>query len=420
MPSARPAGPGFFPLDEELALGAGAFSPYLQQCLVRLGTWLPFTQVPEGLAHFTKVTVSRETARRVTEAAGVALVAVETAAAERLEREGAEVPPGPPLQQVSVDGAMVPLVHGEWAEVKTLAIGTVEQRRRGDGTWAVQTTALSYFSRLVEAEQFRRLAGVEIHRRGVANAARVCGLVDGAEWCQKFLDWHCPRAVRILDFPHAAEHVSGAAQTVFGAGSSAAQAWLGAQLHELKHGDPDAVLAALQALPPLATVVAEPAQTPRGVWQYLSSRREHIAYAQFQAAGYPIGSGAVESANKLVVEARLKGSGMHWARANVNPMVALRAVVCSDRWAEAWPGLWHQRRAEAAARCRQRHDQRRPAPASDAPAPPGAAAGARPAAPRAVARLPLGPRAGSRPTANHPWRKPFIRRRCAEASVAKS
>lgn len=46
----------------------------------------------------------------------------------------------------------------------------------------------------------------------------------------------------------------------------------------------------------------------------------------------------MESANKLVVERRLKGSGMHWARAHVNPMV-LRAMACSDRWPEAWPQI---------------------------------------------------------------------------------
>ena len=45
----------------------------------------------------------------------------------------------------------------------------------------------------------------------------------------------------------------------------------------------------------------------------------------------------MESANKLVVEARLKGAGMYWARASVNPMVALRTVACADRWPEAWP-----------------------------------------------------------------------------------
>jgi hypothetical protein len=56
------------------------------------------------------------------------------------------------------------------------------------------------------------------------------------------------------------------------------------------------------------------------------SRRRQIAYADFQIQGYPIGSGMVESANKLVVEQRLKGAGMHWARRNVTPMLALRAV----------------------------------------------------------------------------------------------
>ena len=72
---------------------------------------------------------------------------------------------------------------------------------------------------------------------------------------------------------------------------------------------------------------------------YLEKRRGQIRYAEFQAQGYPIGSGAVESANKLVVEARLKGSGMHWARAHADPMLALRTVVCSDRWEEVWPQI---------------------------------------------------------------------------------
>ncbi len=61
-----------------------------------------------------------------------------------------------------------------------------------------------------------------------------------------------------------------------------------------------------------------------------------MQYPAFQAQGWPIGSGMVESANKLVVEARLKGAGMHWSRASVNPLLALRNAVCNDRWAEAW------------------------------------------------------------------------------------
>src|SRR4029434_215935 len=59
-------------------------------------------------------------------------------------------------------------------------------------------------------------------------------------------------------------------------------------------------------------------------------------YGVFQAEGWPIGSGMVESANKVVVEARLKGAGMHWSRASVNPLLALRNAVCNARWAETW------------------------------------------------------------------------------------
>jgi len=73
--------------------------------------------------------------------------------------------------------------------------------------------------------------------------------------------------------------------------------------------------------------------------QYLEKRRGQMDYARFQAAGYPIGSGSVESGNKVVVEARMKGAGMHWARLHVDPMVALRDVLCSDRWEQDWPQI---------------------------------------------------------------------------------
>ena len=69
---------------------------------------------------------------------------------------------------------------------------------------------------------------------------------------------------------------------------------------------------------------------------YLDKREAQMQYPSFQQAGWPIGSGMVESANKVVVEARLKGAGMHWSRLSVNPLLALRNAVCNDRWAEAW------------------------------------------------------------------------------------
>jgi hypothetical protein len=401
-----------------LELGAGALDPRLVEGVALLGTVTTFERVPGLLAFFTRVRVGEDTARRLTEAAGAAQVALEAAEAARLERELPVPPPGPAVQQLSLDGAMVPLVGGEWAEVKTLALGTVGAAIGADGTPSVRTTELSYCSRLADAETFRRLARVELHRRGTEAAGTVCAVQDGAEWQQRFVDVYRPDAVRILDFPHAGEHVATAARAVFGAGTAALSEWLGPQLHELKHGDPDRVLAALRRLP--AGAAADPATATASLAEvlgYLEKRRAQLAYAAFRARGYPIGSGAVESANKLVVEARLKGSGMHWARGNVNPLVALRAVLCSARWDAAWPPIWAQLRRDTAARRRRLRAARQPAAVprpAPAPASPPPAPVAAPPAPRQKLVL------DGRPTAQHPWRKPFLPRRPASPLAAKT
>ena len=414
MRSARPVEPGIFPLDEELELTGSGYSPWLEECLVRLGTWLPFEQGPAALRFLAHVEVSAETVRRLTEAAGAAQVAVEEAEVERLERDNPASPPGPPLLQLSVDGALVPLVGGEWAEVRTVALGRILQAETAAGPHFVRTAELSYFARRASAEELRRLAWPELYRRGIETAGTVCAVQDGAEWLQSFVDVFRPEAVRILDFPHAAEYLSAAAQAVLGAGTVATSEWLGEQLHELKHGDPERVLVAVAALPVERAALRAEATTQRATTlTYLSKRRAQIRYAEFQAAGYPIGSGSVESANKLVVEARLKGSGMHWAKHNVNPLVALRAIACSDRWAAAWPGIVGQLRRQARARATVRRAARPAPPPQISPAAPLAPLPAlsRSPAPPAPALAPPPSRpspktiVNGRPTAAHPWKR---------------
>ncbi len=110
-----------------MGLLPGSLTPGLSEDLVLLGSWMPFAQAAKLLAHFRQTEVSEATARRVTERSGQALVELQREQVEALEAEMGEAPLGPALQQLSVDGAMVPLLGGEWAEVKTLAIGIIEQ-----------------------------------------------------------------------------------------------------------------------------------------------------------------------------------------------------------------------------------------------------------------------------------------------------
>jgi len=138
---------------------------------------------------------------------------------------------------------------------------------------------------------------------------------------------HRADAVRILDFAHAAEHISDMGKVAIGAGSALADDWLAKQLHELKHNGPSQVLVDLRV--PVARHPDVKELTDN--LAYLAKRAAQMQYPTFQAAGWPIGSGCVESANKVVVQARLKGAGMHWECHNVNPMLVLRNAVRNGR-----------------------------------------------------------------------------------------
>jgi hypothetical protein len=399
-------GRGFFPLDEELALLPSSFSPVLHQCIVRLGTLLPFAQVPEHVAALVGVAVSRETVRRLTEEAGSAQVAIETEELRQVPRTE-----GPPLadgavHQLSADGAMVPLRHGCWTEVRTLALGVVGLRWGPNGL-EVHADDVSYFSRLCSAAHFLDWAALPLHQRGTDRVQTVVAVTDGAEWLQDLISGHRPDAIRILDFPHAAEYLSRVAQAAFGTGSREAAVWLDAWLPTLKKETPEVVLEAIRALPMPNPEAVEIRTTVLG---YLGRRIEQIRYARFQQLGYPIGSGMVESGNKLVVEARMKGAGMHWARANVTPMVALRGVLCSGRWPEAWGTIWKELVRRVAKRRREGRLRRQAARAEQA------MARAEPAPAPLVKRLPPEPPmvADGRPTEHHYWK------RLARAAAAKS
>jgi hypothetical protein len=393
--------------------------PCMHENLVRLGAWMPFGAATKMLGDMLGVQISPPQVRRMTEAAGAAYVALQTQAVERIEREAPEPLMGAKKMILSVDGAMVPLRHGAWAEVKTLVIGEVQPAVQAKGEWVVHSRNLSYFSRLATAEQFQRLSLVEFHQRGVEKAGEVAAVMDGAEWQQGFVDYHCSRAVRILDFPHAGQRIGQVGEVLWGEGNPRTQEWTRERLHQLKHQGPEDILSELGELQtehPHQAVIAENLS-------YLEKRQGQMQYPAFQEQGWPIGSGIVESGNKLVVEARLKGAGMHWERKNVNPMLGLRNIVCSDRWSEEWPLIARQLRQQAQARQRQRREERRLAklPPQLPDSLPMESIEPLPVVTPKVSTEKLPGEGPKKPAANHPWRhSPIGRARFLPSKDAKN
>lgn len=364
----------FSPLDKELEVPEGHLLPHASEALVRLGSELPFARAARHLQEILGVQVHAATARRATLAAATRSLEVQTQQAQPF----ADCPEEPTADRLvmSSDGAMVPLVGGVWAEVKLVAIGTVERRKKPGGGEETVTTHLSYFARMTDAATFADQASAEVRRRGVERANEVCAIQDGAEWIQGFVGSHRCDALRILDFAHAARYVQQIGQGVRAAGGHLPVTWETGVLHRLKHDGPARVLDHLSWL-------ARRFPQVRDDVTYLLKRRDLMDYPTYRAAGWPIGSGSVESGHKLVMQARLKGPGMHWKPEHVNPMLALRSALLNDRWQENWTEqvrlrvqqqLLH-RRSRQQMRLQQQQQTKRQA---SQPPPPPAPAAAKP------------------------------------------
>jgi hypothetical protein len=379
---------GFSPLDDRLGLLSCGYSPVLVEAMVRLGTRLPFPVVAEEMGRLFGVSVSADTVRRLTEEAGGILAEIEQEALERLEHDAPEEVAGPAVQQVSADGCMLSLTDGRWTEVRMMAIGAVVQQEDGE----VRAEEITYFSRHGSADAFIRQATLPTHERGTRRAGTVAAVMDGASWLQEVISEHCPDAVRILDFPHAVGYLHTAAHAAFGQDSPEAAQWLDTWVPRFKTEEPEVLLTALRTLP---TPTQEAATAKGTTIRYLGSRKEQIRYAEFREHGLPIGSGMVESAGKLVVEARMKGSGMHWAKQNLNPLLALRSRLCSGQWDETWLRIHQTWRQETRHRQRTLRRHRQAARAAQQPSPPPSDIPHREQAAKKII--------DGRPTPHHPW-----------------
>lgn len=240
----------FSPLDEELGLLPGSYTPQIQEAMTRLGAKMPYEQARDEIDRFCHSLVSEPTLRRQTMENGRVSEALAKEESEWVEKEVPEVRVTPNKILISADGAFVALTTGEWREVKTVSIGEFETVKKADGREQVETSGLSYFSRSYRARDFEYYALSEVHRRGVEKADIVVATNDGADWIQNFIEYHCPEAVRSLDFSHAQGYIADVGQAIYGEGTAEFQTWFRQTSHGLKHKPPQTTLTQLAQLRP--------------------------------------------------------------------------------------------------------------------------------------------------------------------------
>jgi hypothetical protein len=382
----------------------GQFTPQVQAAMSRIGSKMPFEQALEEIWDSRRIHLSEGTVRQTTYRHGQAAEAMMRVEVERIEKEAPTATAKPGKLMLSADGAFVPLVKGEWREVKSVAVGEVESEwvaRKGE--IVVKTKDISYFSRSYRVREFESCALAELHRRGIDSAETVIAVNDGADWIQSFIDYHCPEAVRIIDFAHGQQYLAQAGKAIWGEETPLFKQWYQAACHRLKHQPPQGTIANLRLLQQKVKTDEQAAEVD-GALFYIQKRQEMMDYPHFRRLEYPIGSGCVESGHKVVVHSRLKGAGMRWAPHHVDPMLSLRNLVCNKRWNEGWQQIVKQHRYHK----RQAHRQQMPVKQLP-PSPPItfkslAAKGLLPTV-QETQRPAVDELRPKRPAKDHPWRK---------------
>jgi hypothetical protein len=187
---------------------------------------------------------------------------------------------------------------------------------------------------LAEMGPLLRKQGAQV---GLDNAEVWVAISDGGSGLEDFLERNFPRVgAVILDFYHASEYLAKLAKALHPTDEAASLAQTKGWCRVLRDEGGHVLIGVLEAWEwpstrGLAAVRAE-------VLGYLRNQVERMDYPTYEANGWFIGSGAVESACKTVVGQRLKGSGMRWSEAGAHAVCHVRALYRSEssQWTDFW------------------------------------------------------------------------------------
>ncbi|HET8646062.1 MAG TPA: hypothetical protein VFO85_11255 [Vicinamibacteria bacterium] len=328
---------GFSPVDACLDLAPRArLSATRRGWVVRLGATTTFREAAVLLEELTGLAVAADTMRAQSEGCGTALADAEDGAVAQVlatQEPAATVEPAPGALLVEADGVMVRYRDG-WHEVKVGLVGGVVDGALQAPSYVAAREDVDHFGPRLLTEAARRgaleVVGGEgpLGGRNLAVLRPVHVVADGAPWIGNLAADHFGARTEVVDFYHATAHLWEVARALHGADTPEASTWAHARRHELyKHGVVPVRAALARARAPTAAA-AETLRRERG---YFATNAARMDYPTIRRQGLPIGSGAVESSAKHVIQLRMKRAGQRWSDRGGRAMLALRASYASGR-----------------------------------------------------------------------------------------
>jgi hypothetical protein len=185
-----------------------------------------------------------------------------------------------------------------------------------------------YTSYIGSVEVFKKHLLACAIRNGYGSYKETVLLSDGATWIRNAKEELFPNAQQILDYYHLCENVNDYAKCLFNMDESRYTPWAEQICAALKAGKYKEVLQELR----------KPGKKGKAshvnLYGYIENNSNNIDYPTYIDKGYFIGSGAIESGNKIVLQQRLKQAGMRWNVSGAQPLLTLKTKWESNLWQE--------------------------------------------------------------------------------------
>lgn len=330
--------------DELLGVEGTGFSPGLRRLMARAGSRESFAEAAADLYEYGGIRVTAKQVERVAESVGRKID-------EWMHKKGSEArlaaacepragEPAIPVLYNCLDGTGVPMRASETANTKGKGEdGKAKTREAKLGCVFTQTSldeegnpvrdpdSTTYVGAIETSVDFGHRLHAEAVRRGLARAAVVVVLCDGAKYNAAIAREHFPNAIVIIDLYHASEHLSLFIK-------EDAKLPCNGPFHRecwalLEQGQIEQLAERMRGVLPRSGP-----RRRKGIVNinYLLVRKEQMRYADFRRQGLFVGSGVIEAGCKTVIGKRLKQSGMFWTVNGANAIIAARCCQYSGRF----------------------------------------------------------------------------------------
>ena len=333
----------WYPLDRILGLSRLKASKQCAKVLCHFSAFMPFEHIKKFLHSYIYLDTSITFISQIVERFGNTLHKKGELKGRRpytIEEREKDVD----TLYVEADGAMVPLWGEKGREFKENKLGIVfsdrdiEEKTTKKGKKYKKIIKKKFVSSLGEGvDSFKKMLFAIAVEKGYYNARQVIFLSDGAIWLSKCKDEYFPKAVQILDWYHAVEHLWDTAKKLFGETNLEDYTfWAEPLQKKLWEGKVDEVIIMLEEM----ALDWEEKQTHLNELRvYYISNKDHMKYDIFRANGWFIGSGSIESANKYIIAQRLKQSGMIWSKSGADALIWTRGKYFEGDWDNFWESL---------------------------------------------------------------------------------